>query len=76
MLSGPAKIGDVDGSVRAASDYGDNRHNAYIEGRTMRPETKPGERGDTEDTEWVFAFVTDSDADKGKGFDLGGSNPR
>jgi hypothetical protein len=69
------KIGAIDECVRAAGDYGDNRHNVYVEGRTIRPETKPGERGGTEDTEWVFAFVTDSDADKGKGFELGDIRP-
>jgi putative DNA primase/helicase len=58
-----------------AGDYGDNRHNVYIEARTIRPETRPDVRGDTEDTAWVFAFVIDSDADKGKGFDLGGIVP-
>jgi hypothetical protein len=69
------KIGVIDECVRAAGDYGDNRHNVYVEGRTIRTETKPGERGGTEDTEWVFAFVTDLDTDKGKGFDLGEIQP-
>jgi putative DNA primase/helicase len=69
------KIGDVDGCVRAAVDYANSRHNVYIEARTIRPETSPGERGDTADTAWVVAFVIDSDADKGKGFDLGEIQP-
>jgi hypothetical protein len=69
------KIGDVDECVRAATDYANSRHNVYIEARTIRPETRPGERGDTEDTAWVVAFVIDSDADKGKGFALGEIQP-
>jgi RepB DNA-primase from phage plasmid len=69
------KIGDVEGCVRASIDYANSGHNVYIEGRTLAQPGAGGERGDTGDSAWVFALVIDSDADKGKGFELGHVTP-
>jgi hypothetical protein len=69
------KVGALDECVRAAIDYANANHNVYIEGRTIRPETERGRRGDADDTEWVFALVIDSDADKGQGVKLDDIQP-
>jgi hypothetical protein len=69
------KIGAVDECVQMAVSYADSGQNVYVEGRTIKPETARGIRGDAADTEWVFAFVIDADADKAKGFDLGEIQP-
>jgi hypothetical protein len=42
------KIGDVAGCAELAASYSTSGHNAYIEGRTVRPDIKVGERGSTE----------------------------
>jgi RepB DNA-primase from phage plasmid len=74
MISTRHKIGAVDECVQMAVSYADSG-NVYVEGRTIKPETARGIRGDAADTEWVFAFVIDADADKAKGFDLGEIQP-
>jgi hypothetical protein len=53
--------------VRAATDYANSGHNVYIEGRTIKPETASGLRGDVADSALEFALVIDSERD----FDLG-----
>ncbi len=59
-------ISDVDRMAKTAIADAQAGHNVYVEGRTLRNETDPGKRGDQKDTEHVFAFVIDSDNDKGK----------
>lgn len=62
-------VGDVDGMVEAAIDDAASGHNVYVEARTV--EHVASGRGRTGDTRGVFAFVVDSDADKGKAAALG-----
>ncbi|MGU3537740.1 hypothetical protein [Methylobacterium sp. A54F] len=57
-------IGDVERMAAQALRSADSGHNIYIEGRTVA-ETSRG-RGTAADTRGVFAFVVDSDGDKGK----------
>jgi hypothetical protein len=60
-------IGSVDAMVKEALGHAQGGHNSYIEGRTVRNGLVGKERGKLADTEWVFAFNIDSDADKDKG---------
>ena len=53
--------------VKTAIDDANAGHNVYIEARTVRAELRGTQRGTIEETVWVFGFVVDSDADKGKG---------
>jgi hypothetical protein len=61
------RVGDTDRMVRAALSDCEAGHNVYVEGRTVRSDLNGG-RGELEDTVGVFAFVVDSDADKGLGW--------
>jgi hypothetical protein len=65
----PSRFGidDVEEMVKTAIDDANAGHNVYIEARTVRAEFRSTQRGTIEDTVWVFGFVVDSDADKGKG---------
>jgi hypothetical protein len=69
MSFSPFKIGDVDSQLTAALTDARAGRNVYIETRTVRPgrlrERKPG-RGKRDATIGLFAFVIDSDADKGR----------
>src|SRR5262245_26060068 len=69
MSFSPFKIGDVDSMLEAALTDASAGRNVYIETRTVRPgrpkERKPG-RGKADATIGLFAFVIDSDADKGQ----------
>jgi hypothetical protein len=60
------RIGDVDAMARQAIADARAGHNVYVEGRTIAEQTPPRERGSIKHTAYVFAFVDDSDADKGK----------
>jgi len=60
-------IGDVEHMTKEALGHTAGGHNSYIEGRTVRKGLVGKERGKLSDTEWVFAFNVDSDADKDKG---------
>jgi hypothetical protein len=60
-------IGDVEEMIKVAIGDANAGHNVYIEARTVRAELRGTQRGTIEDTVWVFGFVVDSDADKGKG---------
>src|SRR5215207_3432218 len=66
VISGRFEIGDVDGMMRAALADASAGHNVYVEPRTIAENTPPHARGTIEHTRGVFAFVIDSDADKGK----------
>ncbi|KFG66740.1 DNA-primase RepB domain-containing protein [Microvirga sp. BSC39] len=59
-------IGDVENMTEAAVMYAQEGYNVYVEARTIAKNTPPGRRGDLSYTRGVFAFVVDSDADKGK----------
>ena len=65
----PSRFGidDVEGMVKTAIGDANAGHNVYIEARTVRAELRGTQRGTIEETVWVFGFVVDSDADKGKG---------
>ena len=69
MSFSPFKIGDVDSQLTAALTDARAGRNVYIETRTVRPgrpkERRPG-RGKADATIGLFAFVIDSDADKGQ----------
>jgi hypothetical protein len=69
MSFSPFEIGDVDSQLTAALTDARAGRNVYIETRTVRPgrlkERKPG-RGKRDATIGLFAFVIDSDADKGR----------
>ena len=62
-------IGDIDHMLEAVRVDAEAGRNTYIETRTVRPgrpkERKPG-RGKADATIGLFAFVIDSDADKGR----------
>jgi hypothetical protein len=63
-------IGEIDGRngmLAVAMAMSEGGSNVYVEPRTVRADLKGNARGGAKDTEWVFAFVIDSDADKGKG---------
>ena len=59
-------VGDVDAMVKAAIIGAEAGRNVYVEGRTVTPGLRPEERGKTDATIGVFAFVVDRDADRGK----------
>ena len=61
------QIGDVEHMLATALGDASAGHNVYIEPRTVRADLRGTKRGGLEDTAWVFGFVIDSDADKGKG---------
>ena len=61
------QIGDVEHMLATALGDAGAGHNVYIEPRTVRADLRGTKRGGLEDTAWVFGFVIDSDADKGKG---------
>ena len=61
------QIGDVEQMLATALGDAGAGHNVYIEPRTVRADLRGTKRGGLEDTAWVFGFVIDSDADKGKG---------
>jgi hypothetical protein len=58
-------INDVDGMVKEALSASAAGHNIYVEARTVRATLSGASRGKLADTVRVFAFVIDSDADKG-----------
>jgi hypothetical protein len=58
-------IDDVERMVCTAIADSERGHNVYIEGRLVRPGLNGNERGKLADTVAVFAYVIDSDADKG-----------
>src|SRR3954447_23638401 len=66
VVSTRFRIGDVDRMVRAALDAAASGHNGYVETRTIKAAASGTGRGGIDDTGAVFAFVVDSDADKGK----------
>src|SRR5215207_5438742 len=66
VISGRFEIGDVDGMVSVALADASAGHNVYVEPRTIAANTPRHARGGIEHTLGVFAFVIDSDADKGK----------
>lgn len=59
-------IGDVEGMVKDAIQYVEIGWNVYIEGRTIRPDLGPKQRGGVDDTVFVFALVVDDDRDRGR----------
>ena len=59
-------LDDIENMVRTAVGDALSGHNAYIEARTVREDLYGNKRGEIGDTRWVFGFVIDSDADKGK----------
>ena len=61
------QIGDVEHMLATALGDAGAGHNVYIEPRTVRADLRGAKRGGLRDTAWVFGFVIDSDADKGKG---------
>jgi hypothetical protein len=61
-------IADVDRMAKDAIADSEAGHNVYIEGRTVRADLRGKKRGTLDDTALVFAFVIDSDADKGMGW--------
>jgi hypothetical protein len=61
------KLDDVDGMVSLAVTAATAGLNVYIEARTVKASVRGNGRGKIEDTEFVFASVIDSDADKNKG---------
>ena len=61
------KLDDVDGMVSLAVSAANAGLNVYIEARTVKASVRGNGRGKIEDTEFAFATVVDSDADKGKG---------
>jgi hypothetical protein len=69
MSYSPFAIGDVDRMVEAVLIDARAGRNTYIEPRSVRPgrpnERRPG-RGKADATVGLFAFVIDSDADKGQ----------
>jgi len=68
------EIGDVDRMVKTALTDAAAGHNVYIEGRTVLGVTGKN-RGGLENTRGVFAFIVDSDGDKGKAGNLNGVQP-
>jgi hypothetical protein len=60
------KLDDVEEMAKFVIGAAEAEHNVYIEGRTVRSDLRGSSRGKLEDTEFVFAFVVDSDGDKGK----------
>jgi hypothetical protein len=75
MSYSPFAIGDVDHMLEAVLVDAKAGRNTYIETRTVRPgrpkERKQG-RGKADATIGTFAFVVDSDADKGKAAHIDG----
>ena len=67
MIPHRFRLDDVEGMVKTAVEAAKAGLNCYIETRTMRADLRGRKRGAIEDTEFVFALVVDSDADKGKG---------
>jgi hypothetical protein len=69
MSYSPFAIGDIDHMLKAVLADAKAGRNVYIETRTVRPgrpkERRPG-RGKADATIGLFAFVIDSDADKGQ----------
>jgi hypothetical protein len=61
------RLDDVDGMVGVAVSAANAGLNVYIEARTVKASVRGNGRGKIEDTEFVFASVIDSDADKNKG---------
>ncbi len=62
-------IGAVDAMAESAISAASNGLNVYVEGRTV--DVRPGAgRGKADATRGVFAFVDDSDGEKGKGGNL------
>lgn len=70
--SGPAApslrfdIGAVEHMTEAAVRGAKNGYNVYIEARTLAENASRKGRGSLDDTRGLFAFVVDSDGDKGK----------
>lgn len=62
-------IGAADAMADSAISAASNGLNVYVEGRTVDTRASAG-RGKANATRGVFAFVDDSDGDKGKGGDL------
>lgn len=60
------RIGDVEAMVRTALADAASGHNVYVEGRTVTTDVRGLRRGTIADSRGVYAFVVDSDADKGK----------
>jgi hypothetical protein len=60
------KIGDIDAMTKTALNDAASGHNCYIEARTVRREVTGTNRGELEDSQWVFALVIDADNDKTK----------
>ena len=60
------RIGDIEAMTKVAIDDAKAGHNVYIEARTVQPGLRGKQRGTLEETAWVFGFVIDSDADKGR----------
>jgi hypothetical protein len=58
-------IGDIDSMVDDACQEAESGFNVFVEGRTVRRDTKG--RGRLDDTVAVFALVVESDGDKGRG---------
>src|SRR5262245_4795758 len=65
----PSRFGihDIEEMVKTAIGDANAGHNVYIEARTVRGELRGTQRGTIEETVWVFGFVVDSHADKGRG---------
>jgi hypothetical protein len=59
-------VGDVEAMIKLAVGDADAGHNVYIEARTVDPALRGTKRGGIDNTAWVFGFVCDSDADKGR----------
>ena len=57
---------DVEAMISLAIDDANAGHNVYIEARTVDPALRGTKRGGIDDTAWVYGFVCDSDADKGR----------
>ena len=59
-------VDDVEAMIDLAINDAKAGHNVYVEARTVDPALRGSKRGGVDHTAWVFGFVCDSDADKGR----------
>jgi predicted P-loop ATPase len=68
------EIGDLEHMIKTALADAAAGHNVYIEGRTVRGNTR-NKRGGLQQTVGVFALIIDSDGDKNRAGSLNGVKP-